>query len=133
LAINFGDGSKSFGEYLGGVLEKAVSAAVKFLSKSLDDAVSNAVNLVTTYQQKINYRLEVIEDKSFKDIQKKVSQMVGNTGVVQQQKVIEKIGSIVDQGIAYNVEQRAFLSTIAENIQGTFDAFNSNLTRMIRI
>lgn len=133
MAINFGDGSKSFGEYLGGVLEKAVSAAVKFLSKSLDDAVSNAVNLVTTYQQKINYRLEVIEDKSFKDIQKKVSQMVGNTGVVQQQKVIEKIGSIVDQGIAYNVEQRAFLSTIAENIQGTFDAFNSNLTRMIRI
>jgi len=66
-------------------------------------------------------------------MRKNVQKLVGNTGVVTQQKVIEAIGKAVDTGIAYNVEQRAFLSTIAENIQGTFDTFDANLLRIVRI
>ena len=40
---------------------------------------------------------------------------------------------LVDQGVAYNVEQRAFLSTISDKIANTFNAFDANLLRLIRL
>jgi hypothetical protein len=87
--------------------------------------------MYSTYNARVNYRLN--QRGKFEEEVKLVNDTVGYSGAVTQQKVIEKIGQAVDQGIAYNVEQRAFLSTISENIQSTFDAFNSNLTRIIRI
>ncbi len=40
---------------------------------------------------------------------------------------------MVDAGIAYNVEQRAFLSTIKDKIATTFNAFDGTLLRLVRI
>lgn len=134
----YGNQITKFSGYLKKTLGDAISAGFSKASKALDDTVSNAVKLVSTYQQKINYRLEMVSEAYAKDgafdyMRKSVQKLVGNTGVVTQQKVIEKIGEAVDKGIAYNVEQRAFLSTIAEQIQGTFDTFDANLLRIVRI
>lgn len=141
--VNFGTDAKgnsitSLGGYLKNALGSAISEGFSKASKALDDTVDNAVKLVSEYQQKINYRLEMVskeyeKDGAFDYIRKNIRKLVGNTGVVTQQKVIEAIGKAVDTGIAYNVEQRAFLSTIAENIQGTFDTFDANLLRIVRI
>ena len=81
---------------------------------------------------KIDYRLEGTE-KSWDSIYKLTEKNLGSSALVSQQKVIEKIGQAVDKGIAYNVEQRAFLAEVSEKIQGTFDAFDSNLLRLVRI
>ena len=141
--INFGNDANgnqitTWGGYLKKELGDAISAGFSNMSKSLDQTVDNAVKLISDYQQKINYRLETVSDAYSKDgafdyMRKNVQKLVGNTGVVTQQKVIEAIGKAVDTGIAYNVEQRAFLSTIAENIQGTFETFDANLLRIVRI
>lgn len=132
VTFDFGQG-RGVGTELKETLGTAISAGVKKLAQAMDNAVDSVVKQVVSYQQKINYRLETIQDKDFKSMQKTVNSIVGNTGVVKQQQVIDAIGKAVDQGIAYNIEQRAFLSTIAENIQSTFDTFDANLLRIIRI
>lgn len=40
---------------------------------------------------------------------------------------------MVNQGISYNVEQRAFLATISDKIATTFESTNGSLARLIRI
>jgi hypothetical protein len=40
---------------------------------------------------------------------------------------------MVSKGIAYNVEQRAFIETVKDKIATTFSAFDSTLLRLIRI
>jgi len=96
-------------------IKNAISDGFKELGKKLNGVVDNAVKLVSEYQQKINFRLETV-GTDFDEIFGDVKRIVGNSGAVQQQKVIEKIGEAVDKGIAYNVEQRAFLETIGKNI-----------------
>lgn len=40
---------------------------------------------------------------------------------------------MVNQGISYNVEQRAFLATISDKIATTFESTNGSLARLVRI
>ena len=46
---------------------------------------------------------------------------------------MENLSNMVSQGIAYNIEQRAFLQTISDKIATTFDAANGTLLQLIRI
>lgn len=121
----------TLGDYMKNTLVQSISKAISAMAKQLDETVKNVAGLYTTYNARVNYRLNQLG--KFEEEVKLVNDTVGYSGAVTQQKVIEKIGEAVDKGIAYNVEQRAFLSTVSENIQSTFDAFNSNLTRIIRI
>ena len=52
---------------------------------------------------------------------------------VKQQDYLNNLDKAVAAGIAYNVEQRTFLATISESISDTFDAFNSELLRLIKL
>lgn len=58
---------------------------------------------------------------------------IGLSPAITQKGVIEKMGKLVDEGIAYNVELRAFIAEASENIAATFNAFDSSLLRLIRI
>ena len=52
---------------------------------------------------------------------------------VKMEEVIDNIKKASDSGIVYNIEQRAFLESVSDKIAHTFDAFDSNLTRLIRL
>lgn len=58
---------------------------------------------------------------------------IGTTPLVKLQSVYENLSKLVDAGIVYNVEQRAFLQTIAADIATTFNAANGTLLRLIRV
>ena len=62
-----------------------------------------------------------------------VSAKVGMSGVVSQKDVVAKMVQLVDSGVAYNLEMRAFLAETSENIASTFDAANGTLLRLIRV
>jgi hypothetical protein len=47
--------------------------------------------------------------------------------------MLSKIDTLVDSGVAYNVEQRAFLASVSDKIATTFDVFDANLLHIIRI
>lgn len=62
-----------------------------------------------------------------------ITQNVGVSPFVQQKDVVEKLKTLVGQGISFNVEQRAFLDTISEKIATTFEATDASLIKLVRI
>ena len=64
------------------------------------------------------------------------SRITGIAGVspyIKQEDLANNVQAMVTSGIAFNVEQRAFLQTIKSKIADTFDATNGTLLRLIRI
>ena len=51
--------------------------------------------------------------------------VAGISPFVRQSDVASRISSMVDKGIAFNIEQRAMLDTLKDKIATTFDATNS--------
>lgn len=64
------------------------------------------------------------------------SRITGIAGVspyIKQEDLANNVQAMVTSGIAFNIEQRAFLQTIKSKIADTFDATNGTLLRLIRI
>lgn len=81
------------------------------------------------YQGSINARLAGSE-KTFKAL------MDGNakgSPFYKTADYISNLNDLVSQGIAYNVEQRAFIQTMKDKIVTTFDATNGTLLRLVRL
>lgn len=113
-------------------LAKSITGAIeKAVSQSLDE-IQNTIDSFYASQGSIEARLQG-SGSSYRQMTRIVSEGIGLSGYVSQKKVLENIKTLVDAGIAYNVEQRAFLQTISENIASTFDAANGTLLRLIRI
>lgn len=62
-----------------------------------------------------------------------ITGIAGVSPLVKQDAFAANIRSMVSSGIAFNVEQRAFLETIKDKIAATFDANNPTLRRLIRL
>lgn len=58
---------------------------------------------------------------------------VGVSPYIKQSDIVNKVKELVNSGIAFDVEQRAFLATISDKIATTFDANDSTLRRLIRL
>jgi hypothetical protein len=115
-------------EELKGAASKALSSAVSKVS----DSISSNMDAIYGDQGRMMGRLQgsgVWWNKSILD----VTTSVGISGVVSQKDVVKKMVDLVDSGVAYNLEMRAFLGEISENIASTFDATNGTLLRLIRI
>lgn len=90
------------------------------------------------YQQKINTRLQG-SGKSWNGvfgiggIESTLKGAVGSNPYVKLQAVMDNVVKATEAGIANNIEQRAFLQTVSESIATTFDAFDANLLRVIRL
>lgn len=94
----------------------------------------------SSYQSKVNARLQG-SGSSWNGgagglgigISEKLMTAVGSNPYVKLADLMENTSKAVESGIAYNVEQRAFLETVKDDIATTFDAFNSNLLRIVRL
>lgn len=113
-------------------MQATMSKAVEQLSAAYDQAFKEAEQMLTTYQSHIDARLQG-STKNYDDMMGLVSNNLSVSPYVKTQQVMENMKKAVDQGISYNVEQRAFLNTVADKIANTFDAFDSNLTRLVRL
>lgn len=112
-----------------GVMGQLGNKIVGFLKNSLDDGIKEALSIYSSYQGKINARLDGTQ-KTFKKFMDASDKMSPFYKVSDYAKSLDKL---VDSGIAYNVEQRAFLMTISDKIVTTFDANNSTLRQIIRM
>lgn len=108
---------------------KAIASAITSAYKS---AFQQAENMLTSYEASMNARLQG-SDKSYDDMTDKVTSVLSVSPFVKSTTVLEKLKEATDLGIVYNIEQRAFLAGIADKISNTFDAFDSNLLRLIRL
>lgn len=109
---------------------KAIGTTVKYLNK-LADKIDPYIETYTKYQSSILTRMQGIEDFSYKNVTAFLN--TGFNKYFSSASYMEKFADLVDKGIAMNVEQRAFLSTISDRISTTFDVANSTMLRIIRL
>lgn len=109
---------------------KAIGTTVKYLNK-LGDKIDPYIETYTKYQSSILARMQGVEDFSYKNVTAFLN--TGFNKYFSSASYMEKFADLVDKGIAMNVEQRAFLSTISDRISTTFDVANSTMLRIIRL
>lgn len=100
---------------------------------SLAKQLNSNIETVAGYKGKWDTRLLGTSGSNHSSISEAVRNGVGVTPYVKQASLMENINQAITSGIAYNIEQRAFLQTIKEEIADTFDAFDSNLLNIIRL
>lgn len=143
-----GASAREIMEETGKVSVKALTQTA-FSKETLNAVANNFVNGLKqlfdatiqtygTYQSKVNTRLQGSGKTwngvaGFGGIESTIKYAVGTNPYVKLQTVMDNVVKATENGIAYNIEQRAFLQTISENIASTFDAFDSNLLRIIRL
>ena len=113
-------------------------------AKGLNNAVNNLIDRLdelnvtmeryAEYQANINARTQGAGlGSTYYALESRISDAVGINPYFQTQKIMDNLDSMIDQGVVFNVEQRAFLQTISDNIARTFDAANGTLLRLIKI
>lgn len=117
------------------VTEKAKQDTVN----AVQGAIQNGLNQIDQniesffeYQASINARLQGANN-DYQKIVGMVQKNVGISGITSQKEVLANIKKLVDSGVAYDLEARAYLATMSEDIANSFDAFSADLARMIRL
>lgn len=106
--------------------------AIDNMTKKLTNAIDSALEDITSYQSRIEARLQG-SGESFKNMEKDISKSLAASPYASQKEMYKNLSTLIDKGIAYNVEERAFLQTMTDKIVTTFDAFDSNLLRLVRL
>lgn len=133
---------KDYGAQFGLTMTKALDATFSNITDTLLNDLKNlfesSVEDYAEYQSKVNVRLQGSKytwqgGGGSIGLQSKLTNTIGVNALVRLQDVFDNVVTATEQGIAFNVEQRAFLNTIKDEIAATFDAFDSNLMRIIRL
>lgn len=136
LAVGFAQKSKALSKEIGmsfaTSLAKGISSAASSAMSGLSKGIDQYINSYSSYMSGIETRLQGASS-NFSSITNTISSAIGSSQYVKQSAVLQNLSRLVEQGIAYNVEQRAFLMTVSDRIANTFDSFDSSLMRIIRI
>lgn len=118
------------------VLE-ALRTALGMINDTIEKGIEQNIAIQRQYLGPVSARLQNFSSDSaaaFKDLSYNVRNIFTNSRYINQQKLIENIGHLVQEGVGYNLEDRAYLATIADRTVATFEILqNSNLNRMIRL
>lgn len=100
--------------------------------------LENQINDIAGAQGAIDTRLQGSKGRTWlgsrwKAMSQDVVMNVGMSPLVKQADVVTNLKNLVGQGIAFDVEQRAFLQTISDRIATTFSATDATLLKLVRI
>lgn len=114
----------------------AVNNNVNNFINGFKEIFQNTIETYGEYQSKINVRLQGLS-KNWQDkntgIEDTITKAIGSNPLVKMKGVFDNVVKALESGVSFNIEQRAFLETVKDEVAATFDAFNSNLTRIIRL
>ena len=124
-------------EFGWGILSNAIeqmSKAIGSMATKMNDAVNTVIEDVVSHRTGIMARLQGLGGEyDYDGLAEKVADNLATSPYIKQQDFMKKLDDAVEKGIAYNVEQRTFLATVSDKIATTFDAFDANLLRLIRL
>ena len=119
---------------------------MKKVGEQISNAVNSGINTYVKYQTGVNARLQGYNlnasglerarfgsSNAYGILQSRIENAVGVQPYVKTDTMLSNLSTLVHAGIASNVEQRAFLESIKENIAETFDIANSSLLRIVRL
>ena len=101
------------------------------LSKTFD-SLDTHISSFYEYQAKYQARMEGSLNE--------YDRMLGNIGLtigmspfIKQTDMVKNLQTLIETGTNYNLELRAYIATVSEGIASTFEAFDKNLLRLVRI
>lgn len=125
------NGNKKFSALAGiNVLSGMLANYAQQLKGTINDIASNKTAIDTRLQ---GWTGKTKAGSYWDQISGDVTGIAGVSPLIKQETFVANIKNMVSQGIAFNVEQRAFLATISDKIATTFDANNAALSKLIRI
>ena len=113
------------------IIEEYSKKVAEHLNK-LTNIVDTNIDTIKGYQATLLARLQGT-DKRYTSMLNLLKRNLSASPFVSMSQTLDNLSKLVDMGIAYNVEERAFLATISDKIATTFDGFNTNLMRLIRL
>lgn len=132
VSATLGDKLTAASQIFGDNIKKGLSNAAGKMLNELTNGLDTIMSTYAQYQAKINARIQGT-GLSYKNLEDNISKAVGIQPYVKTQDMVTNLAALVDSGIAYNIELRAFIQTMKDNIATTFDATNGTLLRLIRI
>lgn len=115
-----------------GKIAEGISNTLGPLVNKADEQIDGAASLIAKYMSSFDARLQG-SNKYSEGIFDLVRANLAASPYLTQQKMLESIAAFVDNGVVYNLEQRAYLSALADKMVTTFNALDANLTRLIRL
>lgn len=112
-------------------LMKTMQGVGKAITEGLN-AINNSIKSYASHQTAINARLQGIGKHPYQEAVEKL-EAVAFSPLLKAEDLYSNLADLVGQGIATNVEQRAFFETTKEGIAQTFDVTNDSLRRIIRL
>ena len=109
-------------------IAKIVSAGFK----TLDQGVEMYANMQQQYSAQITARLAG-SSQNFSQFYNRFKDTFGSNMYISQKGLIEKLSSLVESGISYNLEQRSILAELSDRMVTTFDMLDATLLRLTRI
>lgn len=108
------------------------------LMSDLAKKLEGKIDEIAKYQGGIDTRLQGSNNKTssgsyWNQLTKDMMSVGAFTPFFKQETFANNIKTLVDQGIAFDLKQRAFLMTIQEKIATTFNVADGTLLRLIRI
>ena len=112
------------------VAVKALSSLAQQLDTKVDEIAAFKGNIDTRLQGSSN---ETRSGSYWDQIVKDITKVGAINPFFKQETFANKIKELVNAGIAFDLEQRAFLATISDKIATTFNVADSTLLRLIRL
>lgn len=109
-----------------------IADTIKSDVKALSGAVQNSLNNLYAEQIRFNARTTSADD-AYGNMLKDISSLIGASPFIKQSDVIQNLNEIASTGSNYNIEQRAYLATLAKDISSTFDIKGEELLRLNRL
>ena len=106
--------------------------AITSTMTNLFSQIKNSGKEYADYVERIEVGL-IGSTKNYDNVTQKLDKVFSMSAFFSYKDVLEKTAQMVEKGIAYNVELRSALDVMSDKIASTFDAFDSNLLRLIRI
>ena len=117
-----------------------VLEAIRGVLGAINDTVQQGITKSIANQKQflgpISSRLQSFEGKTalnYTTLSRDVRNIFTNSRYVNQQRLLENLSQVVEAGVGYNIQDRAYLMTIADRTVKTFNVLDANLSRMIRL
>lgn len=117
------------------VLE-GIRGTLGFISDTVQKGIDTSIANQKSYLGPISARLQSFDTNSataYKDLSYEIRNVFTNSRYINQQQMLQNLNQLVEAGIGYNLEDRAYLATIADRTAKTFDILNPALLRMERL
>lgn len=122
----------------------SIMKIVGSINQLVGQGIQKAVGAQTQYMGQINARLQKTSDDQTNyyagmlnwsaDTSQELGLAIGDwNAYVNKSDYVTKLNDLVQNGIAYNAEERALIATLSDRMVTTFDALDASLTRLIRI